>query len=213
MGKRESAVERPRPMTDREARGRLLAGIPVTQRRLEVAGVSTAVLEGGDGPPVVLLHGGIETGGVVWAPVMSRLTERYRLVVPDVPGLGESDPIDRTDAAAYSDWLAALIQLTCGERPTLIAHSLGGSLAARFSVNHGDLLRGLILYAAPAVGHYRIPLGLLITAIQFNLRPSERANAKFADWAFIDPARTRRRDPEWYDIFMAYGLTRGRWRT
>ena len=41
-------------MTTRE---RLLAGIPVTERRLQLAGVSTAVLEGGDGPPIVLLHG------------------------------------------------------------------------------------------------------------------------------------------------------------
>ena len=47
------------PETDR-ARARverLLAGMPVTERRLQLAGVSTAVLEGGDGPPVVLLHG------------------------------------------------------------------------------------------------------------------------------------------------------------
>ena len=35
----------------------LLAGLPVTERRLALAGVSTAVLEGGDGPPLVLLHG------------------------------------------------------------------------------------------------------------------------------------------------------------
>ena len=47
----ESATERD------AARERLLAGIPVTERRLELAGVSTAVLEGGDGPPIVLLHG------------------------------------------------------------------------------------------------------------------------------------------------------------
>jgi hypothetical protein len=44
-----------------DARERLLAGIPVSERRLQLAGVSTAVLEGGDGPPVVLLHGPGET--------------------------------------------------------------------------------------------------------------------------------------------------------
>jgi pimeloyl-ACP methyl ester carboxylesterase len=38
-------------------RERLLATIPLTERRLQLAGVSTAVLEGGAGPPVVLLHG------------------------------------------------------------------------------------------------------------------------------------------------------------
>ena len=35
-------------------REQLLAGLPVTHRQLQLAGVSTAVLEGGDGPPVVL---------------------------------------------------------------------------------------------------------------------------------------------------------------
>src|SRR6266542_3043038 len=67
----------------------------------------------------------------------------------------------------------------------------------------------MVLYGAPGVGPYRIPLGLLVTAIRFNVRPSERNNARFADWAFLDPDRTRRRDPEWYDAFMAYGLSRG----
>ena len=38
-------------------RERLLAGAPVRERRLTLAGHPTAVLEGGDGPPVVLLHG------------------------------------------------------------------------------------------------------------------------------------------------------------
>lgn len=38
-------------------RTRLLAGVPVSERRIDVAGIDTAVLEGGDGPPVVLLHG------------------------------------------------------------------------------------------------------------------------------------------------------------
>ena len=39
-----------------DLRERLLAGLPVTDRRLTVAGVSTAVLEGGHGPPVVFLQ-------------------------------------------------------------------------------------------------------------------------------------------------------------
>ena len=195
--------------TDDGARKRLLAGIPVTERRLEPAGISTAVLEGGDGPPMVLMHGGIETGGVYWAPVISRLAESYRLVIPDVPGLGESEPVARLDAEVFAEWFAALLRLTSEDKPMLISHSLDGSLAARFAAQHGDLLRGLVLYGAPGIGHYRMPLGLLVTAIRFDLRPSERNNARFADWAFLDPARTRGQDPEWYDAFMAYGLSRG----
>ena len=57
------------------ARDRLLADLPVTERRVRLARVSTALLEAGDGPPLVLLHGGIECGGAYWAPVISSLAE------------------------------------------------------------------------------------------------------------------------------------------
>jgi len=117
----------------RGPRERMLAGLPVTERRLEVAGTATTVLEGGDGPPLVLLHGGIECGGAIWAPVVARLAERHRVVVPDLPGLGESDPVARLDAQAFADWFTALLERTCDGRPALVAHSLGGSLAARFA--------------------------------------------------------------------------------
>ena len=71
------------------------------------------VLEGGDGPPLVLLHGGIECGGAYWAPVIAPLAERHRVIVPDLPGLGESEPVARLDAATFADWFAALLRETC----------------------------------------------------------------------------------------------------
>jgi pimeloyl-ACP methyl ester carboxylesterase len=191
-------------------RARLLAEAPVTERRVEVAGVSTAVLEGGDGPPVVLLHGGIECGGAYWAPVVPRLAEHHRLVIPDVPGLGESEPVDRLDADTFADWFTALLRLTCEEKPTLIAHSLLGSLAARLAAGHGELLRRLLIYAAPGIGPYRMPLGLMVVAIRFGLRPTERNSERFDRWAFFDLDHTRRQDPEWFDAFSAYTMARAR---
>lgn len=180
-----------RPRGREAARERLLAGIPVTERRLQVAGISTAVLEGGDGPPLILLHGAIECGGACWAPVIPRLAESHRLLVPDVPGLGESEPFARLDAAAFADWFRALLQQTCEEKPALIAHSMGGSLAARFAATHGRLLRQLVVYGGAGIGPYRIPLGLMMVAIRFNLRPTERNNRRFERWAFFDVDRTR----------------------
>ena len=99
---------------------------------MRLAGVSTAVLEGGDGPPIVLLHGGIECGGAYWAPVLSRLAESHRLVVPDVPGLGESEPVARLDARARSPSGSRRCRADVPEQPALVAHSLLGSLAARY---------------------------------------------------------------------------------
>jgi pimeloyl-ACP methyl ester carboxylesterase len=186
------------------ARRRLLAGVPVTERRLQAAGVSTFVLEAGDGSPLVLLHGGIECGGAYWAPLIPRLAERHRVIVPDVPGLGESEPVDRLDAATFGDWFAALLRETCREEPALIAHSLDGTLAARFAIAHGELLRRLVIYAAPGIGPYRMPLGLRLVAIRFGLRPTERNAERFDRWAFFEFDEARRRDPGWFEAFSAY---------
>ena len=45
------------------ARERMLEGLPLNARMIEANGVSTKVLETGEGAPLVLLHGGIECGG------------------------------------------------------------------------------------------------------------------------------------------------------
>jgi 2-hydroxymuconate-semialdehyde hydrolase len=166
------------------------------------------LLEAGDGPPLVLLHGGIECGGVYWAPVLARLGQHHRLIVPDVPGLGESDPVDRLDSATFTDWMMELLRLRCAEPPILIAHSLLGTLAARFAANHGELLRQLVIYAAPGVGPYRMPIGLRVVAIRFALHPSEPNMERIERWAFADLDRVRRQDADWMHAFTTY--TRGR---
>lgn len=205
----QATIQSPhRPFAGGDARARLLGGLPVTERRLAVAGVSTVVLEGGHGSPLILLHGGIECGGAVWAPVVTALTESHRVVVPDLPGLGESEPVGRLDAAAFDDWLLALLRLTCQERPALVAHSLTGGLAARFAARHGDLLRRLVIYAAPGVGPYRMPLGLRVVAMRFGLRPTEANAERFARFAFFDLDLARQRDPEWFVAFSEYSRLR-----
>ena len=191
-----------------QTRERLLADVDVTERRVRLAGVSTALLEGGHGPPLVLLHGGIECGGAYWAPVISRLLDSHRLVIPDVPGLGESEPVARLDPTTFADWFTELMQATCTEKPTLIAHSLLGTVAARFAAEHGNLLSRLMIYAAPGIGPYRMPLGLRVVAIRFALRPSEKNAERFDRWAFFDLDRARRRDPGWLEAFNAYTRSR-----
>lgn len=202
------AAESKRPSPGGGTRSLMLAGVPVRERRLQVAGVSTVVLEGGAGPPLVLLHGGIECGGVVWAPVLGALAESHRLVVPDMPGLGESEPINDLDVDTFVEWLVELLRQTCPREPTLVAHSLGGSLAACFAAEHGDLLRRLVIYAAPAIGPYRMPHGLRVVAARFAFRPSERNAERFDRYALLDLSRTRERDPGWFQAFSRYTRSR-----
>jgi pimeloyl-ACP methyl ester carboxylesterase len=205
MNAAPTTIHSPRPsFSGGDARARMLAGLPLGERRLAVAGVSTVVLEGGSARPLILLHGGIECGAAIWAPVAQALTESHRVIVPDLPGLGESEPVGRLDAAAFADWLRALIEMTCEEPPELVAHSLTGGLAARFAARHGDLLRKLVIYAAPGIGPYRIPLGLRVVAMRFGLRPTERNAERFDRFAFFDFDGARRRDPAWFEAFSAY---------
>ena len=191
-----------------ESRARLLAGLPVAERRERLAGGVTNILEGGDGPPLVLLHGGIECGAVVWAPVVTQLAASHRLIIPDVPGLGESEPLARLDPPAFARWLAELIDLTTAERPVLVAHSLVGSLAARFAADHGAQLERLVIYGTPGIGPYRLPLGLRVVAIRFAIRPSEQNAERFERWAFFDLDEARSRATEWFRAFSDYTRAR-----
>jgi 2-hydroxymuconate-semialdehyde hydrolase len=191
------------------ARARLLRDLPLTERRLHPAGAATAVLEGGRGSPVVLLHGGIECGGPMWAPVVAGLAERHRVIIPDLPGLGASPPADVIGAAAFARWLAELLRLTCEEAPALVAHSLSGSLAARFAAGHGALLRRLVVYAAPGIGPYRMPVGLRLTAVRFALRPNARNTERLERRALHDLARARDRDPGWFAALGSELRSRG----
>jgi len=186
------------------ARERMLRGLQASERRVELAGVSTALLEAGDGPPLVLLHGGIECGGAYWAPVIERLAESHRVVVPDVPGLGESEPVADLTTEVFSDWFRALLDATCEDRPMLIAHSLLGALATRFATQDAASIRALVIYAAPGIGPYRIPLRLMILAARFGLRPSEKNAERFDRFAFFDFDAAKRQNEDWLEAWSVY---------
>ena len=196
-------------METQTARDAMLAGLSVTSRRLDIGGLTTSVLEAGDGPPLVLLHGGIECGGVMWAPVLAKLAERHRVVVPDLPGLGESSPAPRIDFDTFTGWLSGLLHEMRLDQPSLVAHSLLGSLAARFAARHGDLLGRLVVYAAPGVGPYKVPGRLRYVAIRFAIRPTARNAERFDRFALLDLDETRRRDPVWQQAFETYTRARG----
>ena len=186
--------------TGSEARARLLAGLPVTERHLDIGGISTSVLEGGEGPPVVLLHG-IGSFSPEWSLVIPRLVGRNRVVVPDLPGLGSSDARGRRlDAATMTSWLLALIDRTCVEKPTLVGHSLGGSVAAHLAIRHGDRVRRVVLVDSSSLGRFRPALGLLVALVRFGARPSPASRERFLRKVLADPERARL---GWGDLWAA----------
>jgi 2-hydroxymuconate-semialdehyde hydrolase len=182
----------------------MLQGLNIETTYRDVGGVRTAVLEAGSGTPLVLLHGGIECGGIMWTPVMAALAQSHRVVVPDAPGLGESVPVERLDLDAFSRWFEQFLDVSAIERPALVAHSLLGSMAARFAVRRGEHLSRLVIYGAPGVGPYRMPAKLRYVAIRFALRPSERNAERFDRFALLDLDAARRSNPDWFSAFETY---------
>lgn len=72
------------PTTLTALRERLLRDTPLRERRLIVAGLPTTLLEGGDGPPIVLLHGPGEDA-VNWRWVTSDLVTTHHVLAPGLP--------------------------------------------------------------------------------------------------------------------------------
>jgi pimeloyl-ACP methyl ester carboxylesterase len=193
-----------------EARRRVLAGAPVTERRVDLAGVSTAVLESGDGPPVVLLHGQGGWSGM-WLPVMGDLMATHRVIAADLPGLGASEMADGPpDAARVLAWLGALIQDSCPAPPVLVGASLGASIAARFAIAHPDRVAGLVLVDAGSLGRFRPAPGVLLALVRFLARPSERTQQGFLRQVAVDPAKVEAMMGERWEASQAYNLDRAR---
>jgi pimeloyl-ACP methyl ester carboxylesterase len=105
-------------------------------------------------PTVVLVHG--FTGSKEnWYPLAERLGGHYRLVVPDLPGWGESQRIAGADYGflAQADRLAQFLQaIKRDDSPiVLVGHSMGGGIAAIVAADHPDLVARVALIDAAGV--------------------------------------------------------------
>jgi pimeloyl-ACP methyl ester carboxylesterase len=168
------------------AREQLLDATLATERRLMLAGISTAVLIGGDGPPIVLLHGPGEFA-LTWMRVVPELSKTNRVIVPDLPGHGASllgdAPLDPDRVIA---WLGELIEQTCPSPPYLAGHLLGGAIAARFAIVNGELLRGLALVDTFGLRRLRPSPLFTLTLINFLARPTDGSRDRFFRQCFVD---------------------------
>lgn len=191
-------------------RARLVAGLPVTERRLEAAGVPTAVLEGGDGPPVVLLHGPGESA-LWWLRVIPDLVTTHRVVAPDLPAHGASGSGDGPlDADRVLDWLGELIRRTCPSPPTLVGHLLGGGVAARFAVRREERIGRLVLVDAMGLRWLRPSPRFALALIRFLVRPTERSYDRFLPHCMYDPDALEEEMGERWEPFIDYNLERAR---
>jgi pimeloyl-ACP methyl ester carboxylesterase len=79
----------------------------------------------GEGQPVFLLHGFGETAAI-WQHQVTQLKDRYKLIVPDLPGSGESELIDDMSMEGMAETIHAIIHAEGIDTCTVIGHSMGG---------------------------------------------------------------------------------------
>ena len=190
-------------------RGQLLSGLPVSERRLELAGVSTAILEGGEGPPIVLLHGPGEYAAK-WMRLIPLLVEHYRVIAPDLPGHGSSEVAAPIEADRVLAWLSELLERTCPTSPTLVGQILGGAIAARFAVDRGDRLSKLVLSDALGLAPFQ-PAPQFGSALgQFLAQPTEETHDALWRRCAFDLDTLRVQLGERWKWLKAYNLDRAR---
>jgi pimeloyl-ACP methyl ester carboxylesterase/ubiquinone/menaquinone biosynthesis C-methylase UbiE len=207
---KEAQEQRNRPPAGEGARERLLAGLPVTERRLRLNGVSTAVLEGGDGPAVVLLHGPGEYGAK-WLRVIPNLVTTHRVIAPDLPGHGTSEVIDGSpDADRMLAWLDDLIECTCPTPPALVGHVLGGAIAARFASDRRERLSRLVLVDALGLAAFQPAPDFALALTEFISEPTEETHDRLWSRSAFDLDAMRNRMGERWEWIKAYNLDRAR---
>jgi len=118
----------------------------VERHDIQVADHRIAYYEGGAGTPVLLIHG--FTGSKEnWLPTARGLTDRFRVVMPDLPGWGDSSRLAGADYAIEPqvERLAALIDRLGLERMHLVGHSMGGQIAGLYAARHPERVLTLTL--------------------------------------------------------------------
>jgi abhydrolase domain-containing protein 6 len=169
------------------ARQRLLAG--ATERDVVVDDHRWRVVEAGEGPLIVLVHG--FTGSKEnWLPVMRALARTHRVVAPDLPGWGDSERRDGADYGPLAQ--AARLQAflaTLGARPTLLlGHSMGGQIVGLLAAREPGIAERIGLMSSAGVRFADNDFGRRVLAGENPFEVTDRAElARYLDIVFADP--------------------------
>ncbi len=126
--------------------------------QIELHGRRVIYRVAGNGPPVVLIHGMLNSSSH-WEAVASRLTDTYTVIAPDLIGHGDSaaprgDYSLGAHAASIRDLLAAIGI----DRATIVGHSLGGGVAMQFFYQFPQRVERLALISSGGLGRDVSPM-------------------------------------------------------
>ncbi len=111
---------------------------------VNVNGTTLAYDDAGSGDPIVLLHA-FPLSRAMWRDLQSALAPNYRVIAPDMRGLGASGQASSASTQEMADDVAALLDALDIEQAVLIGLSMGGYVALDFTRRYRRRVRGLIL--------------------------------------------------------------------
>jgi haloacetate dehalogenase len=120
------------------------------RQTVQASGTTISVVAGGNGPPVLLLHGYPQTH-IEWRKIAPELAKNYTLVIPDLRGYGDSGkPPAGDNHINYSKRAMALdlveVMEKLGYRQfAVVSHDRGARVAHRLALDHPDRLTKLVL--------------------------------------------------------------------
>lgn len=169
---------------------RIEAAMPPHGRFVDVPGARLHVVERGQGPAVLLVHGlsgQLEHFGYGMIEPLSR---DFRVIAVDRPGAGHSTrtPGSAADLPAQAAVLAALCDRLGLEQPLVVGHSLGGAIALALAIHHPERVGGLALIAP--LTHPPRSISPVFQAMTVQRAWLRRLMA----WTLVVPMSTRRRE-------------------
>jgi pimeloyl-ACP methyl ester carboxylesterase len=136
--------------------------------QIEEPDLRVQVLDGGQGEPVLLLHGG-DGMAAQWEPLLSRLSSRFHIYAPDRPGCGLTDMFNYRDVP-LREHAVNFVQSTMDalglKTASLIGNSMGGYFALVFALAHPERVKRLITVGEPAGSSATIPPGNRLLAMR-----------------------------------------------
>jgi pimeloyl-ACP methyl ester carboxylesterase len=153
------------------------------------AGVRCEVLEAGQGPPLVLVHGGM-AHCTQWVPLMTQLEGEFRCFAVERPSNGASEALDHEHVedrlAHVTQVIRDLLDGIGVSAAPIIGNSLGGLYALGFATRHPERVEHLIVAGAPAAHDHPVPLPVRLIAGRVTGRLMRLAMSR------MSPASTRR---------------------
>jgi pimeloyl-ACP methyl ester carboxylesterase len=120
------------------------------RKSITVEGKLISYIAAGGGNAVVLLHGfGVDSAA--WNAQINYLQENYRVIAPDLPGIGVSEFTSDVSMEGVAAIVKEILDAEEIEQAAVIGHSLGGYIALAFAEKYPELLSGLGLFHSTAV--------------------------------------------------------------